>query len=62
MKRAWPVLLAALSACGDSGPRPPVEAREFEDPGFVADGDFEMRYGTLLASDLTEDVAVRHRI
>lgn len=62
MKRAWPLLLAALAACGDGGPRPPVEAREFEDPGFVTDGDFEMRYGTVLASDLPAEVAARHGI
>lgn len=63
MTRAWLALLFPLvAACGGGAPSPPVEARPFEDPGFVADGDFEMRYGTVLASELPEEVAARHGI
>lgn len=63
MTRAWLALLFPLmAACGGGAPPPPVEARQFEDPGFVADGDFEMRYGTVLAGDLPDEVATRHGI
>ena len=63
MTKAWLALLFPLvAACGSGAPPPPVEARQFEDPGFVADGDFEMRYGTVLASELPAEVAARHGI
>lgn len=63
MTRAWlPLLSAFVTACGGGAPPPPVEARQFEDPGFVAHGDFEMRYGTVLAGDLPDEVATRHGI
>jgi len=61
--RAWlPLLFPLIAACGGSAPPSPVEARQFEDPGFVADGDFEMRYGTVLADELPDEVAARHGI
>lgn len=61
--RAWPLLLPGfLVACGGGAPPPPVAARQFDDPGFVTDGQFEMRYGTLLASELPDEVAARHGI
>jgi hypothetical protein len=60
-RRALPVGLAAallLAGCGGStAPPPPVPARLFEDPGFVADGDYEMRYGIVPASELPAEVA-----
>lgn len=63
MTRAWlPLLFPLIAACSGGVPPPPVEARQFEDPGFVADGDFEMRYGTVLASELPDEVATRHGI
>jgi hypothetical protein len=46
----------ALAACG--GPPPgPVEARSQADPGFVSAGDYELRYGTVGATDLPVEVA-----
>ena len=59
-------LLAALSlvaGCGGNDGTPaPIEARSFEDPGFVRSGRFEMRYGLLLAGDLNPSVAKAYGI
>lgn len=57
-------LAAALVAgCGgSSAPPPPVPARLFEDPGFVATGEHEMRYGIVLASELPAAVAEAYAI
>jgi hypothetical protein len=55
-----PALLAAISlgACGGGdAPPAPVPARLFEDPGYVATGDYEMRYGIVTTSDLPAEVA-----
>jgi hypothetical protein len=58
--------LAALSlvaGCGGGDDRPePVAARSFEDPGFVRSGEFEMRYGLLLADELNPAVAKAYGI
>lgn len=51
----------ALAACG--GPPPaPVAAPPQADPGFVAAGDYELRYGTLAAADLPRQVAAGYGI
>lgn len=58
--RALPALLATvlLASCGGSAAPPaPVPARLFEDPGFVADGDYEMRYGIVPVNELPAEVA-----
>lgn len=57
IRLAVPATVALLAACGGGAPPPPVEARQFDDPGFVADGGYELRYGTVLASDLPAEVA-----
>lgn len=54
--------LLLLAGCGGEGPPAPVAARPYQDPGFVADVDFEMRYGTLLATDLTPGLATAYGI
>lgn len=51
------LLVLMLAGCGGGGPPAPVAARPYQDPGFVADGDFEMRYGTLLAVELAPSLA-----
>jgi hypothetical protein len=52
-----------LAGCGGSGAPPaPVPARLYEDPGFVAAGDHEMRYGIVLASELPAEVATTYGI
>jgi len=59
-RAALALLAAALVAgCGGSAAPPPapVPARLFEDPGFVAEGDYEMRYGIVPASELPAGVA-----
>jgi len=64
-RRAALALLAAalLASCGGSATPPtPVPARLFEDPGFVADGDYEMRYGIVPASELPVEVAMTYGI
>ena len=54
--------LAALTACGSTAPPPPVPARSFDDPGFVASADHELRYGTVLSADLEAAVAAAYGI
>jgi hypothetical protein len=54
--------LAALTACGGAAPPPPAPARSFDDPGFVASADHELRYGTVLAADLEAGVAAAYGI
>lgn len=54
--------LVLLAACGAEAPPPPVEARPFDDPGFVADGGYELRYGTVLAAELPAEVASAYGI
>lgn len=56
------LLVLMLAGCGDSGPPAPVAARPYQDPGFVADGEFEMRYGTLLAVELAPGLASAYGI
>jgi hypothetical protein len=62
------ILITALTAAlvtgcgGSSAPPPPVPARLLEDPGFVATGDHEMRYGIVLASELPAQVAKAYAI
>lgn len=56
------VLVALLAACGGGGPPAPVAARPYDDPGFVADGEYEMRYGTLLALDIAPALAIAYGI
>ncbi|MCJ7451956.1 MAG: DUF4426 domain-containing protein [Steroidobacteraceae bacterium] len=58
------VLAAALvTGCGGNDmPPAPVTARLFEDPGFVASGDHEMRYGIVPASELPVEVATSYGI
>lgn len=52
-----------LAGCGSgSAPPAPVAAREFDDPGFVASGQYEMRYGMVLASELPVEVASAYGI
>jgi hypothetical protein len=57
------VFAAACAACG-GGDRPPqpVAARDFADPGFVASSTHEVRYGTLLASEMPASVAAAYGI
>lgn len=57
-------LLAAvlIGACGREAPPSPVPARDFDDPGFVSGGGYEMRYATLQASSLQEEVAAAYGI
>lgn len=64
-KASLPAALVAvlLAGCGGSGAPPaPVPARLYEDPGFVATGDHEMRYGIVLASELPAEVATTYGI
>lgn len=56
------LLALLLAGCGGGGPPAPVAARPYQDPGFVADADFELRYGTLLATELTADLASAYGI
>jgi len=56
------LLVLVLAGCGGGEPPAPVAARPYEDPGFVADGEFEMRYGTLLAAELAPDLASAYGI
>lgn len=56
--------LLLLAACG--GPAPgPVAARPASDPGFVAVGAYQLRYGTVVAAELPVEVArsygIEHR-
>jgi hypothetical protein len=62
VKRLCVLAALGLAACGGGAPPPAVEARQYEDPGFVTDAGFEMRYGTVLAADLPEAVADLHGI
>lgn len=56
-------LAAALgTACGGGAPPAPVPARQFEDPGFVAAGGYELRYGAVQASGLAAEVAADYGI
>lgn len=56
------LLVLLLAGCGGGGPPAPIAARPYQDPGFVAAGDFEMRYGTLLAAELAPDLAIAYGI
>lgn len=50
------VPMLALASCG--GPPPgPVAATPQADPGFVSAGGYELRYGTVAATDLPVEVA-----
>jgi hypothetical protein len=65
MKPALGAVLAAtmllLGACG--GPAPgPVAARLASDPGFVAVGLYQLRYGTVVAAELPVAVARSHGV
>jgi len=57
-------LLAAilLAACGAEAPPTPVPAREYDDPGFIAAGAYEMRYAAIQASSLPAAVAASYGI
>lgn len=60
---AVPLLASALvGSCGGDAVSPPVAAREYDDPGFVAAGGHEMRYGMLPAGDLAAGVAAAYGI
>lgn len=62
-RRRLPLLAAILvAACGGSGEQRVVTAEPSLDPGFVAAGDHEMRYGVLLASELPPQVATTYAI
>jgi len=53
---AFAATLLLLAACG--GPAPgPVAARPASDPGFVAVGTYQLRYGTVVAAELPAEVA-----
>jgi hypothetical protein len=51
-----------LAGCGHDATPPPVPARSFDDPGFVAAGDYELRYGVVLSADLSAAVAAAYGI
>jgi len=51
-----------LAACGSDAPPSPVAARPFDDPGFVAAGGYELRYGAVQASALPAEVAAGYGI
>jgi hypothetical protein len=64
-RRTLLTLLAAalVTGCGSGDvPPAPVPARLFEDPGFVASGDHEMRYGIVPASELPAEFATSYGI
>lgn len=58
------LLLAAslLGACGADAPPAPVPAREFDDPGLVTGGGYEMRYAAIQASSLPAEVTANYGI
>lgn len=56
------LMVVMLAGCGGGEPPAPVAARPYQDPGFVADGDVEMRYGTLLAVELAPGLASAYGI
>jgi hypothetical protein len=62
-RHALPALLAPvwLAACGGPAPEP-VTAPPQTDPGFVAAGDFELRYGTVAAAELPREVAASYGV
>lgn len=64
MSRGLTVLMAAcmVVACSDGGQQRTVPAPPARDPGFVAAGGYEMRYGILLASELPPQVATTYAI
>ena len=66
MKRVQPglgaILVLLLTGCGRGGAPAPVAASPYQDPGFVANGEFEMRYGTLSAADIAPDLASAYGI
>lgn len=51
-----------LGACGADSRSPPVPARAYEDPGFVAAGTHEMHYAAIKASSLPAGVAAEYGI
>ena len=53
---------ALLAACGNRVEPPPVAARSFDDPGFVAAGEHELHYGAILAAELPDAVAAEYGI
>jgi len=53
---------ALVAACGGDAARPPVAARAFADPGFVAAAGHEMRYGLMPVGDLAAGVALAYGI
>lgn len=56
------LLVLVLAGCGGGEPPAPVVARPYEDPGFVADSEFEMRYGTLPAGELAAGLATAYGV
>jgi hypothetical protein len=67
MNRPWRIAAlllgaASLGACGADAPPAPVPARDFDDPGLVAGGGYEMRYAAIQASSLPAEVTATYGI
>lgn len=68
MSRPGPVAALSLAAallvaCGGNAPPPAaVPAREFDDPGLVTGGGYEMRYAAVQASSLPAEVTSAYGI
>lgn len=56
------LVAALLGACGADAPSAPVPAREFDDPGLVTGGGYEMRYSAIQASSLPAEVTTTYDI
>lgn len=64
LRRHTPLALAgalALAACGGP-PQAPVAATPQSDPGVVAVGHYELRYGTVATSDLPRELAADYGV